>query len=104
MGESHDSFIRRRLALEESRRELSNARMRQTVAKVGMSGCNLTPSLHQESKHSFPHFHRASAVTDGRLSAGISGGGSWSQEARKGIASAIPRFMGNLREKIKQPE
>ncbi len=38
----------------------------------------------------------------GWLSAGISVGGAWSDEARKGIVSAVPRLMGTLREERKQ--
>ncbi len=103
MDKSRDVLIRRRLDNEEARRVLSNTRMRQAVAKVGMSGCNnLTPSLQKEPKRHVAQYSQTSIADGGWLSAGISVGGAWSEEARKGIVSAVPRFMGTLREKRKQ--
>ncbi len=103
MDKSRDVLIRRRLDNEEARRVLSNTRMRQAVAKVGMSGCsNLTPSLRKEPKHHAAQYSQTSIADGGWLSAGISVGGVWSEEARKGIVSAVPRFMGTLREKREQ--
>eukprot|EP01084_Bolivina_argentea_P283042 484651_1 len=103
VDKSRDVLIRRRLDNEEARRVLSNTRMRQAVAKVGMSGCsNLTPSLRKEPKHHAAQYSQTSIADGGWLSAGISVGGVWSEEARKGIVSAVPRFMGTLREKREQ--
>ncbi len=110
MNESRAELIRRRLDKEETRRVSSNTRMRQAVAKVGMSGCkNLTLSLRKEplrrSSGGVPsHGYGSIADGGGWLSTGISVGGAWSEEARKGIVSAVPRFMETLRERKMQSE